>query len=373
MKIFLIGRDSSLSNIEIDSYLKVSNFSYKIIKKTKNYIQVDFKDEEKIDFSKIINELGSFLRVIDFITKTDRAEENILERYEVFLPKKHNFALSSINLNFEEQGIIKNYLKNTLSSKAVLKKSNKNIVSPKNFHSWGLQNGLELFCIKEGSSFIFGRGIASTDPRNYKKRDTNRPSRVFTHGTSIRTAQIMVNMLGLKKGLKIVDPFCGTGTFLIESLIKGYDVVGIDNDSEFVNFTKKNVIWAKKEYNLNNNSEIFLGDSRKIKLSADSSVFEPYMGPFLKNLPTKNEALKIKQQLEALYFKVFKNLYNCLSSDAKIVCILPDFITNKFELVQINRNVFIKNNFKRIYKEIPYESVKGSRIKRNIYVLQKFS
>jgi len=41
-------------------------------------------------------------------------------------------------------------------------------------------------------------------------------------------AKVFMNYAGIKKGDKVLDPFCGSGTTLVESLLYGVDAVGID-------------------------------------------------------------------------------------------------------------------------------------------------
>ena len=51
----------------------------------------------------------------------------------------------------------------------------------------------------------------------------------------------MINLLGLKKGQTLCDPFCGTGTTLLESESMGINAIGIDFDEKMYNMTKENL------------------------------------------------------------------------------------------------------------------------------------
>ena len=81
------------------------------------------------------------------------------------------------------------------------------------------------------------------------------------YNTSFRLVSIMINLLGQPKGKTIVDPFCGTGTFLIEGLIKNFNVVGIDNSKEMIEASNKNVSWAIKEFKLSSRYKIIQGST----------------------------------------------------------------------------------------------------------------
>ena len=99
-----------------------------------------------------------------------------------------------------------------------------------------------------------------------------------------------MNILGLEDGSTILDPFCGTGTFLMESIIQGYKVIGIDNRKECVFGTKKNLLWIMKEQNLRNRMKYVKQDDAE-KLSCvetstiDGIVTEPILLPHFKDSP----------------------------------------------------------------------------------------
>ncbi len=376
MKIFLYGKDSVLSKLEIRQFFKKSNIVFTEKVSGDIFDIFEFQNENNINFKDIIFKVGGTLRIAEFISENTSIYENIFESYETFLHKKYNYALSSIYLNEEERETLLLYLKSNADvqkAKAVLKhpefKKDIAIVDPKNFNSWKLNEGIELICIKYNEYYLYGHSITSTDPRIYKQRDERRPSRFFTHGTSVRIAQMMINILAAEQGSTVADPFCGTGTFLIESLIQGYNALGIDNELELVNSSIDNLNWARKEYKLIGNYEVIKGDARKTSFNADYCAFEPYMGPFLKKLPNMKEAQKIVGELNLLYFETFNNLAKNLKKNTRVVCILPDFMTDKNVTLQVDRRAYERNGFKLLASEIPYESKSGSLIKRNIFLL----
>ena len=116
-------------------------------------------------------------------------------------------------------------------------------------------------------------------------------------------------MLGLENGKTILDPFCGTGTFLIEAIIQGYKVAGVDNRKECVFGTKKNLLWIMKEYNLKNRIRYVKQDNAE-KLSCvetstiDGIVTEPILLPNFKNIPNYELAEDVLKQLGLKTFRV---------------------------------------------------------------------
>jgi len=192
----------------------------------------------------------------------------------------------------------------------------------------------------------------------------------------------MINLLGLKKGKRILDPFCGLGTFLIEGLYQGYQVIGIDKDRDMVVKSKKNLIWAIDHFKLKDNYTVLNGDSSKLRFSADAVVFEPYMGPFISKLPNSDRVNNILGNLKPLYDNLFKNLYNNLKPKTKVIFILPEFKTYDGKLFGISDNIFLKNGFEYsdfskinagidIKNPIFYQTPNDSKINRYIYIIER--
>ena len=393
--LFLLGRDFRLSKLELATYFSTNNIDYSLIINTDKYLILDLKSFEKLNFSKIQTDLSGITRIVKIYHSSDSLDSKIISSFDVYYDKKLNYTISTIDVEndvrsdlellfkqkFKEEKVKAIYKKPVSHSK---KKSEKNYVTnPDNYYSWKInENGFEFFTVFYNNQYYFGITVSCFNPKINKLKDTKRPSIKEKHNTSFRLAGIMINLLGAKKA-KIVDPFCGTGTFLIEGLIKGYDVIGIDKDKDMIYSSKKNVDWAIKQFKIKkNNYKLIQGNSAKVDYKADFAVFEPYMGPFLKKLPSKERSLKITKELNKLYFEVFNNLNKSLNNSAKIVCVLPEFKTFDDQKIKISSKVFLENGFRlfdvsKLNKDldlinpIPYTTPSGSRINRHIYILEK--
>ena len=74
----------------------------------------------------------------------------------------------------------------------------------------------------------------------------------------------MINLIGLKEGETLCDPFCGTGTTLLESESMGINAIGIDFDENMCQKSKENL-----EIN-NYKSKILKSDFQElVKISDD--------------------------------------------------------------------------------------------------------
>lgn len=79
-----------------------------------------------------------------------------------------------------------------------------------------------------GSNFIFGLKLAEISPTPFMQRRPRK--RPFFHPSAMpaKLARCMVNLARPRKGDLFLDPFCGTGSFLIEAGLLGCRVMGFD-------------------------------------------------------------------------------------------------------------------------------------------------
>ena len=80
------------------------------------------------------------------------------------------------------------------------------------------------------------------DKKGFKERDPqNRP---YFHPTALKPklARAMVNLARVGEGDTILDPFCGTGSILIEAALVGAKPVGIDLDKSKIDGCKRTSI-----------------------------------------------------------------------------------------------------------------------------------
>jgi tRNA (guanine10-N2)-dimethyltransferase len=83
-----------------------------------------------------------------------------------------------------------------------------------------------------------------------------RPKKVKRHPHELdwKLARAMINLIGLKEGETVCDPFCGTGTTLLEAESMGIKAIGVDFDEKMFEISKENL--AINRYN----SKLVKGD-----------------------------------------------------------------------------------------------------------------
>ncbi len=398
MYLFLLGRNSSLSKLELSTYLDKEKINYKINKEEDNYLLIDFLGYN-INSKKMITDLGGITRIAIVYHSSKTINEKLINKLDFINKKSFNYALSTIDIDELEianiNEIIKLYFREE-KAKAVYKKPKllplvkgkkklirRDIINPDNVMSWGLlKTGFELFVLKVDDEYVFAKTIACSSSEDYIFKDKKRPIKKELYSTSFRLTKIMLNLLGLPSGRTIVDPFCGVGTFLIEALIDGYDVIGIDKNNEMIAGARRNIAWAEKNFKIEGKSKLIIGNSSKVLFRADGACFEPYMGPFLDSRPNEHRVKQILGDIIPLYSALFDNLTFNLKGKGRVVCVLPEFQTYDDKIIKLPERVFLAHGFKivpsnelssklNIINPIPYNTPSGSKILRNIYILEK--
>ncbi len=76
-----------------------------------------------------------------------------------------------------------------------------------------------------------------------KIKTKNRPKKIKNHPHALdwKLARVMINLIGLKKGETVCDPFCGTGTTLLEAESMGIHAIGLDFDKKMYEISKENL------------------------------------------------------------------------------------------------------------------------------------
>lgn len=91
-------------------------------------------------------------------------------------------------------------------------------------------------------AFNFRTNIKASGHANYKKSDSFR----YT-GTTPYFPEIPKQVISIYGSGRVLDPFCGSGTTLVEALKLGKDCVGVDIIPEIVDFARNNC----KQYETN--------------------------------------------------------------------------------------------------------------------------
>ncbi|MDD5651494.1 MAG: DNA methyltransferase [Candidatus Nanoarchaeia archaeon] len=370
--LFVLGRDPELSLLELECYFEARNIEYKFIEYTREIAVLSLP---KLDFNKIMKDLGGTIKIAEIFSDSGNLSETEYElnKLQINPDKKMDYCISEYNSELKD--FIKDLIKSRLKKERVKavyrqpkRKTDRFLTPSELVHKKIIENGLDIVIYKN----YIARTIALFNPFEIEERDMERPKKDFLKTTSLRLAKILINLSYAKDGNTLLDPFSGTGTILQEALLKNMNVIGIDLDKKSVDYTYENLDWLKREYNVKGTANVYNGDSRfltkVVKTKIDAVVSEPFMGPFLKRQPSRQEAMSILNSLKLLYQDFLNEITLVLKKNGKIVLIMPgfeDFHIDPTTLADL-----------RVYQPridiklpIPY-ILKNSHLKRYIYVLE---
>lgn len=376
--LFQLGRNVDLSVLEIFCSFEKDQIVDSI--KLENYLVVDFAND--FDPESRIRRLAGIIKCSIVVHTSDSINLGVFDNIDFYFPKNFNLFYSSSNneLSREFSNLGSKFL-HSQKLKGQILDIKDDYFKPHSHIQKDSEANTEIQILQIDNTIMFGKVFYYANPDEFKKMDMERPDKKVTHGTSFRTAKIMINILNPNPGDTVVDPFCGTGTFLIEAFKRQCNVVGIDNAQHLIQIATKNINWYIEKESLDNKFKLICKSSTEAEFEADHIVFEPYMGEFLSELPTLKRAKATAQELHGLYIKVLKNMHKHTSSNARMVCVIPYFNTKDGQVVNIPSDLFtqagfeivaIKNNSDMVINNpVEYSASDGSYIGRKIYFLQK--
>jgi len=97
------------------------------------------------------------------------------------------------------------------------------------------------FGVLSDGLFFFGLKVGEVDLSRFGARSPKR--RPFFHPTALtaKLARCMVNLSRAQRGSILLDPFCGTGTILLEAGLIGCHPIGVDVKERMVRGARRNI------------------------------------------------------------------------------------------------------------------------------------
>ncbi|MFZ5437788.1 MAG: TRM11 family SAM-dependent methyltransferase [Patescibacteria group bacterium] len=291
-------------------------------------------DEEAI---KLFEKLGASIRLIKLTQETqplaDKTIEEFLAAYLIRL-NQAKFKLACAQLGDEQTERLDFYqLKQLLEAQNIKVR----FVEGSRFGLSAavlLHQKIEEFVIYQLEDQVaIGETIAIQNIDHWTDKDRAKPYADRKKGMlPPKLARAMVNLaIGNKTSGLVYDPFCGTGTVLIEALELGLDVVGSDLDQQAVIGATTNLAWFKDKEQLAGSFAVFHADVSQVKQDrfkqkVDYLVTEPFLG---KPKPKIEQLPDIFKGLEKLYLGAFKQWKQLLNNGSKLVVIFPRVETGK--------------------------------------------
>ncbi|MEK7655524.1 MAG: hypothetical protein AAB386_02505, partial [Patescibacteria group bacterium] len=345
------------------------------------------------DGGKAMNRLGGTVKVGDVILETtitelqpERLAAMIIERPRgsriVF--GLTTYGVSGMNKKLDKLGLaLKRALQNEGKSARWVTSRESIGLSPAAVAKLDLtRDGYDLAILVAGRKVFVGLTTNVQDATAWSERDYGRPSRSEEAGMlPPKLARMMVNLAELPSRGVLFDPFCGSGTILMEAALAtdAKKIIGSDIESAQIKATNSNLDWLMKERILSTDDvgrfKVFQSDARKLESgidneSVDAVVTEGSLGPLLKGSESRDVLEKNANELIKLWRETLVTLRGLLRPHGRIVCIWPTFVTSRGSAhVSLSAKEISELGYSQIGSPLLYERP-NQRVKRNIVVLQ---
>lgn len=198
-----------------------------------------------------------------------------------------------------------------------------------------LTKGAEYVFLVRKNDIVIGKTLAAQDVDEWSHRDMDRPRRNAKQGMlPPKLARIMANLAtrggrGSLLNATVLDPFCGSGTVLMEAGLMGAKaLIGGDIAPMAIADTKTNMDWVKKEHP--EVPEVALYTMRASDLgnaleenTVDYIITETYLGRPRKGNESREEIEETLEYVKTVYEESFSELKKILKSGARVVLTCP--------------------------------------------------
>jgi tRNA G10 N-methylase Trm11 len=198
------------------------------------------------------------------------------------------------------------------------------------------RSAMDFVVFPLGATSQWGVTVFVPETVGFKERSTERPYVTSGISLSSRLARLLVNVSGVSKGQVLLDPFCGSGTILGETLLKGADCIGIDRNHGSVERTKDNLAWFMSQSQRGGRPapsySVITGDATKLRRSlgdrmVDAIVSEPILMPRLSSPPTLEKARRLIKHASFIYSEALHEMSGVLRSGGRMVLVTPSLRT----------------------------------------------
>ncbi|OLS21509.1 MAG: tRNA (guanine(10)-N2)-dimethyltransferase [Candidatus Thorarchaeota archaeon AB_25] len=222
----------------------------------------------------------------------------------------------------------------------------------------------EILAIFSEEKLYIARTRIVYDSMLQQYRDESRPFVSAEISTSPKICRTLLTLAGARPGDTVLDPFCGTGTLLMEAAMLGMKCIGVDIDGDQVQGARSNLKWLAKDMGEKLDYDIVKGDSREltsvVKKQVDAVAFEPILGPIYKKPPLRDEAEKTIKELTTLYRQVLTEISSILRPDGRVAMTIP-VINTEGEPVSVKFRDLTRGTGLALYRMLPGDSIKSRK------------
>ena len=189
------------------------------------------------------------------------------------------------------------------------------------------REALDVVAFPYHGGFALGPTAWVPDSVTMRQRGTRKPSPHSDIALSPRLARTLVNLAGLKPGQTLLDPFCGSGTILVEAYGKSLRCLGVDSRASRVQEARENIRWSIGGIT-DRGYDIRKGDARDLQrmlrgTKVDAVVTEPLLLPRLNARPKTSTARAMIGESAQVYNDALASMAESIDSEGRIVVVVP--------------------------------------------------
>lgn len=229
--------------------------------------------------------------------------------------------------------------------------------------------GVEFMLVRDGNSTVIARARFVQNIDDYRIRDRERPKRdAFVGMLPPKLAQTIINLAVKQQApspdIVILDPFCGTGVILQESLLMGYAAYGTDLSQKMIDFSKANLDWlaANPRFHTDRSARLEQADATNHiwRQPVSAVACEGYLGqPLGGQNPTPERIEKIVTETNAVMHGFLENIATQLTPGTRLCIAAPAwFIGNSIHHLPVTKDLaklgFTRHTFSHVSGPLIY-------------------
>lgn len=335
--IFILGRQPAIGRAELESLLGADH----VQPLGENAVLSDIAPEA-IDFARLGSSV-KLARYLDTISSTDwRTVQDALPALvrtaaDAISEGKIQLGISTYDMRVNPKQLLaagltlKKSLRQAGYSVRLTPNQEAELSSAQVLHNHLTgERGIELIIIRYGTQTVVGRTVAIQDINAYARRDQGRPKRdAFVGMLPPKLAQTIINLatgpLDPTVDHVVLDPFCGTGVVLQESLLMGYGAYGTDLEPRMIDYSQQNLAWLGEKHGTTTDPPLEVGDATSFTWDHPITVVacETYLGHPLTNWPRPDKLQQIIGTCNLIIEKFMRNIGAQIPSGTRLCLAVP--------------------------------------------------
>jgi tRNA (guanine10-N2)-dimethyltransferase len=238
-KLFFLlsGEHETLPASELKVILEAEGYAFKTLEKLDQVLRL----EAELSCVEAIKRRAAYTRICALELFICEAEiGKIVNAFD-------SISLDEISENGESFAVRVKHVKSYASKidgMALEGKLGKLVLKEKTKAKVNLKNPEKTFLgVLTSEKFIFGLKLAEILPKPFVERRPRKKPFFHPSAMSAKLTRCMVNLAKPKTGELLLDPFCGTGSTLIEAALIGCRVLGLDIKRRMVRGSLKNLTY----------------------------------------------------------------------------------------------------------------------------------